>query len=85
MHFLVCIDCSAMSQNVVFFDLRHVDLSGCLQLTAAGLHALISVCPSLEPCSLYYCDNVVDGPYAADASGCRNLECAMRVCCRTGR
>ncbi|XP_060082201.1 F-box/LRR-repeat protein 5-like [Ylistrum balloti] len=64
--------------------LRYLDLSGCLNITADGLTELVSVCPALDGEELYYCDNVIDGPYAAEASGCQNLECNSRVCCRSG-
>ncbi|XP_069101137.1 F-box/LRR-repeat protein 5-like [Argopecten irradians] len=64
--------------------LRYLDLSGCLNITADGLTELVSVCPALDIEDLYYCDNVIDGPYAAEASGCQNLECNSRVCCRSG-
>ncbi|XP_021343919.1 F-box/LRR-repeat protein 5-like [Mizuhopecten yessoensis] len=64
--------------------LRYLDLSGCLNITADGLTELVSVCPALDREELYYCDNVIDGPYAAEASGCQNLECNSRVCCRSG-
>lgn len=74
----------ALSGHIRFVNLRHADFSGCFQLTAAGLHEFADVCPSLEPSSLYYCDNIVDGPYADVANGCRNLECSERVCCRKG-
>ena len=73
-----------LSRHILFATLRHADFSGCFQLTAAGLDAFVAICPSLEPSALYYCDNIVDGPYSESASGCRNLECGSRVCCRTG-
>ena len=65
--------------------LHHLDLSGCLRISGDGLHSLVDVCPNLEPASLYYCDNIVDGPHADLASGCQNLECGNRVCCRSGQ
>jgi len=76
--------CRALSQKAYFPKLRHLDMSGCVRLTGDALKLLMSVCPVLEPSCLYYCDNIVDGPFPRDAGGCRNLECSSRVCCRTG-
>ncbi|XP_068713372.1 F-box/LRR-repeat protein 5-like isoform X1 [Montipora foliosa] len=64
--------------------LRHLDLSGCLQVTAQGLMDLVNVCPNLDHAEFFYCDNIDEGPYPDTASGCQNLQCKNRVCCRTG-
>ena len=64
--------------------LEHLDLSGCMQVTASGLTVLVSVCPSLDQSQLFYCDNMADDPYAVTASGCQNLEVTTRKCCRSG-
>lgn len=64
--------------------LRHLDLSGCLQVTAEGLLDLVFVCPTLDHTEFFYCDNIDEGPYPDTASGCQNLQCKNRVCCRTG-
>jgi len=79
---MVC--CRAVSQKAYFPRLRHLDMSGCFHLTGDALKSLVSVCPALQPSSLYYCDNVTDGPFPGNASGCRNLQCTTRVCCRSG-
>ncbi|KAI5096100.1 F-box/LRR-repeat protein 5 [Silurus meridionalis] len=63
--------------------LEHLNLSGCLFITEVGLHELVSVCPSLNDEHFYYCDNI-NGPHADRASGCQNLQCGFRVCCRSG-
>ncbi|XP_033015931.1 F-box/LRR-repeat protein 5 isoform X1 [Lacerta agilis] len=63
--------------------LEHLNLSGCLTVTGAGLQDLVSVCPSLNPEHFYYCDNI-NGPHAETASGCQNLQCGFRACCRSG-
>lgn len=64
--------------------LEHLDLSGCMQVTAAGLTELVSACGSLDHAHLFYCDNMVVDPYAVTASGCQNLEISSRKCCRSG-
>lgn len=64
--------------------LRHLDLSGCLHVTAEGLLDLVFVCPALDHTEFFYCDNIDEGPYPETASGCQNLQCKNRVCCRTG-
>lgn len=64
--------------------LRHLDLSGCLQVTAQGLMELVFVCPNLDHTEFFYCDNIDEGPYPDTASGCQNLQCKNRVCCRSG-
>ncbi|XP_015268411.1 PREDICTED: F-box/LRR-repeat protein 5 isoform X2 [Gekko japonicus] len=63
--------------------LEHLNLSGCLTVTGAGLQDLVSVCPSLNDEHFYYCDNI-NGPHAETASGCQNLQCGFRACCRSG-
>ncbi|XP_026531649.1 F-box/LRR-repeat protein 5 [Notechis scutatus] len=63
--------------------LEHLNLSGCLTVTSAGLQDLVSVCPSLNHEHFYYCDNI-NGPHAGTASGCQNLQCGFRACCRSG-
>ncbi|KXJ10444.1 F-box/LRR-repeat protein 5 [Exaiptasia diaphana] len=65
-------------------SLQYLDLSGCLNVTAQGLIELVSVCPSLDHAQFFYCDNIYEGPYQDTASGCQNLECTYRVCCRLG-
>lgn len=65
--------------------LQHLDFSGCLKLSAGPLTHLVRVCPALVHHQLFYCDNIIDGPFADTASGCRNLQCRNRVCCRSGR
>jgi len=82
MYFMAC--CRALSQSAYFPKLRHLDMSGCFRLSGDALKLLVGICPALRPSSLYYCDNIVDGPFPNDASGCRNLECSLRVCCRAG-
>nr|XP_020662232.1 F-box/LRR-repeat protein 5 isoform X2 [Pogona vitticeps] len=63
--------------------LEHLNLSGCLTVTGEGLQELVSVCPSLNHEHFYYCDNI-NGPHAETASGCQNLQCGFRACCRSG-
>ncbi|XP_074848617.1 F-box/LRR-repeat protein 5 isoform X2 [Carettochelys insculpta] len=63
--------------------LEHLNLSGCLTITGAGLHDLVAACPSLNDEHFYYCDNI-NGPHAETASGCQNLQCGFRACCRSG-
>lgn len=63
--------------------LEHLNLSGCLTVTGAGLQDLVSACPSLNDEYFYYCDNI-NGPHADTASGCQNLQCGFRACCRSG-
>lgn len=38
--------------------LEHLNLSGCLSVTGAGLQDLVSACPSLNDEHFYYCDNI---------------------------
>nr|XP_061790747.1 F-box/LRR-repeat protein 5-like [Nerophis lumbriciformis] len=63
--------------------LEHLNLSGCLRVTEAGLGQLVSACPALNDEHFYYCDNI-NGPKADTASGCQNLQCGFRACCRSG-
>ena len=61
--------------------LQYLDLSGLCNVTERGLNDLVSVCPSLMPELLFYCDNIVKGPYADCANGCQNVG-SPGLCCR---
>ncbi|XP_073503391.1 F-box/LRR-repeat protein 5 [Phyllobates terribilis] len=63
--------------------LEHLNLSGCVNVTGSGLQDLVSSCPTLNDEHFYYCDNI-NGPHADTASGCQNLQCGFRACCRSG-
>ncbi|XP_077389618.1 F-box/LRR-repeat protein 5 isoform X2 [Festucalex cinctus] len=73
----------AMSELGGLPVLEHLNLSGCLSVTEAGLYQLVSACPALNDEHFYYCDNI-NGPNADTASGCQNLQCGFRACCRSG-
>ncbi|XP_044217044.1 F-box/LRR-repeat protein 5 [Thunnus albacares] len=73
----------ALSQRGGLPVLEHLNLSGCLFITEVGLKELVSACPSLNDEHFYYCDNI-NGPHADTASGCQNLQCGFRACCRSG-
>ncbi|XP_029003043.1 F-box/LRR-repeat protein 5 [Betta splendens] len=73
----------ALSQLGGLPVLEHLNLSGCLLITEVGLQELVSACPSLNDEHFYYCDNI-NGPHADTASGCQNLQCGFRACCRSG-
>uniref|UniRef100_A0A7N6BRH8 F-box/LRR-repeat protein 5 n=1 Tax=Anabas testudineus TaxID=64144 RepID=A0A7N6BRH8_ANATE len=73
----------ALSQLGGLPVLEHLNLSGCLFITEVGLQELVSACPSLNDEHFYYCDNI-NGPHADTASGCQNLQCGFRACCRSG-
>uniref|UniRef100_A0A672I3M8 F-box/LRR-repeat protein 5 n=1 Tax=Salarias fasciatus TaxID=181472 RepID=A0A672I3M8_SALFA len=72
-----------LSQRGGLPALEHLNLSGCLFITEVGLQELVSACPSLNDEHFYYCDNI-NGPHADTASGCQNLQCGFRACCRSG-
>uniref|UniRef100_A0AAV2KSM6 F-box/LRR-repeat protein 5 n=1 Tax=Knipowitschia caucasica TaxID=637954 RepID=A0AAV2KSM6_KNICA len=73
----------SLSQRGGLPVLEHLNLSGCLFITEVGLQELVSACPSLKDEHFYYCDNI-NGPLADTASGCQNLQCGFRACCRSG-
>ncbi|XP_037554277.1 F-box/LRR-repeat protein 5 [Nematolebias whitei] len=73
----------ALSQRGGLPALEHLNLSGCLFITELGLQELVSACPALNDEHFYYCDNI-NGPHADTASGCQNLQCGFRACCRSG-
>ncbi|XP_065125079.1 F-box/LRR-repeat protein 5 isoform X2 [Paramisgurnus dabryanus] len=72
-----------LSQRGGLPQLEHLNLSGCLLITGVGLDELVSACPALNMEHFYYCDNI-NGPHADTASGCQNLQCGFRACCRSG-
>ena len=59
-----------------------MNLSGCPNLTANGLNSLVSFSNALNEEDVYYCDNILNGPFNGNANGCENIECAKRFCCR---
>ena len=63
-------------------SLRLLDVSGCWRLTGASLRALAAAAPRLDAESLWYCDQIGDGPHPDTANGCDNVECPIRHCCR---
>ena len=67
-------------------NLRHLDLSGCMNVSVEGLLPVLETCPLINFSHLFYCDNVFLGEGIDDlASGCRNLQRGSnRVCCRSG-
>ncbi|XP_061095863.1 F-box/LRR-repeat protein 5 [Conger conger] len=73
----------ALAQRGGLPRLEHLNLSGCLFATESGLQELVTACPSLNDQHFYYCDNI-NGPHADTASGCQNLQCGFRACCRSG-
>nr|XP_054590857.1 F-box/LRR-repeat protein 5 isoform X2 [Nothobranchius furzeri] len=73
----------SLSQHGGLPVLEHLNLSGCLFITEVGLQELVSACPSLSDEHFYYCDNI-NGPHSDTASGCQNLQCGFRACCRSG-
>lgn len=75
---------SYLTSNGGLPKLKHLDLSGCLNVDGEAVCDLVSTAPTLDPVNLFYCDNISDGPYADTASGCQNLQCASRFCCRCG-
>ncbi|XP_072176393.1 F-box/LRR-repeat protein 5-like [Diadema setosum] len=74
----------ALSQAGGWPHLKHLDMSGCLNISALGLSQLAEASPALNHQEFFYCDNIEEGPYADTASGCQNLQCSNRVCCRSG-
>ncbi|XP_034036440.1 F-box/LRR-repeat protein 5 [Thalassophryne amazonica] len=73
----------ALSQRGGLPVLEHLNLSGCVFITEVGLQELVTACPALNDEHFYYCDNI-NGPHADTASGCQNLQCGFRACCRSG-
>ena len=67
--------------------LKHLDLSGCMNVSVEGLLPVLENCPLINFSHLFYCDNVFLGEGIDDlASGCRNLaRGSSRVCCRSGQ
>ncbi|XP_002740142.1 F-box/LRR-repeat protein 5-like [Saccoglossus kowalevskii] len=74
----------ALANNGGLPNLRHLDLSGCFDVTSTGLREIAKSSPCLDPHLFFYCDNITDGPLQESASGCQNLQCMNRVCCRSG-
>lgn len=63
--------------------LHYLDLSGLHRVTKEGLRQLVAACPHLLPDLLFYCDNIMAGPYHDRASGCQNVGSSNLQCCRS--
>lgn len=70
----------ALVVGVVLPELRHLDLSGLCRITKEGLGDLVASCPSLNPEMFFYCDNILQGPYADCANGCQSSGEGDDVC-----
>jgi F-box/leucine-rich repeat protein 5 len=65
-----------------FKNLKYLNLSGCPNLSTNGLNKFTVFCMNLNAEDLYYCDNIINGPFDGSANGCENIECNKRFCCR---
>ncbi|XP_071084243.1 F-box/LRR-repeat protein 5-like isoform X1 [Haliotis cracherodii] len=74
----------ALSEEKCVRALAFLDLSGCMDIRARGLSDIVGACQHLDHAQLFYCDNIADDPFAKSASGCQNLGCSSRYCCRFG-
>ena len=55
-------------------------------MSGEQLGVFVSACSKLKPEFLFYCDNILDGPYSYSASGCRNVfGRGNKFCCRKGQ
>lgn len=63
-------------------NLEELDLSGIYKVDGETLSTLVYECAKLEANKLAYCNDIEDGPYPNEASGCQNLECSYRFCCQ---
>eukprot|EP00094_Tigriopus_californicus_P002281 TCALIF_02202-PA protein Name:"Similar to Fbxl5 F-box/LRR-repeat protein 5 (Mus musculus)" AED:0.08 eAED:0.08 QI:0/0/0/1/1/1/3/0/526 len=63
-------------------NLEELDLSGIYKVDGDTLSTLVHDCTKLEANKLAYCNDIEDGPYPNEASGCQNLECSYRFCCQ---
>ena len=70
-----------MASVGVFSSLKFLDFSGIHKVTANGLQSFLHMCPNIRPDMLFYCDDIVDGPYSTIANGCQNID-SSKVCCR---
>lgn len=74
--------CRYLAGNGGLPCLTYLDLSGCWNIDGDSVKALVDTAPRLNPVHLFYCDNILDGPYPEEANGCQNLDCGSRLCCR---
>uniref|UniRef100_A0A8C2CSB6 F-box/LRR-repeat protein 5 n=1 Tax=Cyprinus carpio TaxID=7962 RepID=A0A8C2CSB6_CYPCA len=81
-------------QSGAYRALRFLSLSGCYQITDLGLRYEINTLNNatvlVVPLSVYFVvvfymfSSGSAGPHADKASGCQNLQCGFRACCRSG-
>lgn len=79
---VVCMSCyRAMASVGVFSYLKFLDFSGVHKITTNGLQTFLQMCPNFRPDMLFYCDDIVNGPYSGIANGCQNID-SSKICCR---
>ncbi|CAL1291664.1 unnamed protein product [Larinioides sclopetarius] len=66
----------------VLNKLQFLDVSGCWLLNGPELCSVTDSLTHLNPENIFYCDQILDGPYPDSANGCQNLESGIRACCR---
>lgn len=51
-------------------------------MTANALNKFTDLCVNLNAENVYYCDNILNGPFDDMANACENLDCTNKYCCR---
>jgi len=62
-------------------ELSCADFSGCYRMSGGALKQFTDGCKYLKAEFISYCNLLEDGPDPAQASGCNNSDCDIRLCC----
>jgi len=62
-------------------ELSCADFSGCYRMSGSALKQFTEGCKYLKAEFISYCNLLENGPDPAQASGCNNSDCDIRLCC----
>ena len=65
-------------------SLNYLNVSGCPNISSDSLNGFVSLTSEnhLNAEDVYYCDNILNGPFGGNANCCENVESKRKFCCR---
>ncbi|RXG69908.1 F-box/LRR-repeat protein 5 [Armadillidium vulgare] len=63
-------------------NITYLNVSGCFEIFGHNFTDLVKQCPYLQAKNIFYCNNIVDGPYPSEAGGCDTINHVVKKCCQ---
>ncbi|KAB7501894.1 F-box/LRR-repeat protein 5 [Armadillidium nasatum] len=63
-------------------NITYLNVSGCFEILGHNFTDLVKQCPYLQAKNIFYCNNIVDGPYPSEAGGCDTINHVVKKCCQ---